>query len=177
MTHKLEAVAGQDDTPLLQTAGVTMIAREAARQVSDMADARGVEIVIQDDMPEVTIDVGRLELALVNLLSNAIKYCDQRKPHKYAAVTATPADRDGWWLVRVEDNGVGIPSTALDTVFRRFTRAHVDREEFSRITGIGLGLAIVADCALAMGGDVDVASLEGERTTFTLKLPASPHLG
>ncbi len=179
MTHKLEAVArlgGQDDSPVLQTASVTTIAREAARQVGDMADARGVEIVIQDAMPELTIDVGRLELALVNLLSNAIKYCDQRKPRKYAAVTAVPADRDGWWRVRVEDNGVGIPSASLHTVFRRFTRAHADREEFSRVTGIGLGLAIVADCAQAMGGEVDVESVDGERTTFTLTLPGSPHL-
>ncbi len=179
MTHKLEAVArlgGHGDSPVLQTASVTTIAGEAARQVADMADARGVEVIIQEDMPALTIDVGRLELALVNLLSNAIKYCDAREPRKYAAVTAAPAGRDGWWLIRVEDNGVGIPAASLDTVFRRFTRAHADREEFSRVSGLGLGLAIVADCALAMGGQVDVDSTEGERTTFTLTLPTSPHL-
>jgi signal transduction histidine kinase len=76
---------------------------------------------------------------------------------------------DGWCRIEVRDNGVGIPSDALATIFQRFTRAHPDRQE--GVTGMGLGLAITEDCVRAMGGRIEVRSIEHEGTAFLVCLP------
>jgi signal transduction histidine kinase len=174
MTTKLERLArldGEVDHASVQEVSLTVVAREAARQVREMADARTVEIRIAEDMPAAVVDVGRLELALVNLLSNAIKYSDESKPERFVEVTAASLD-DGGLELRVRDNGIGIPASRIDQVFRRFTRAHLDRPELESISGVGLGLAIVDDCVAAMKGSIAIESVEGAGTTFVLTLPS-----
>lgn len=174
VTRKLEAVArlgGGLDTPVLQAVPLTSVAQEAARQLHDVAEARGVVITISDDLPELLVDVGRLELALVNLLSNGIKYSDPAKSERQVTVTGCLTSEGDWCELDVADNGVGIPSHALSSVFRRFSRAHADREDLAHVAGLGLGLAIVDDAIRALDGQVWVSSVEGEGTTFTLRLP------
>jgi signal transduction histidine kinase len=176
MTYKLERLAridGNTDNASLQNVSITMVATEAARQLREMADARGVDLVIAPDMPEVIIDVGRLELALVNLLSNAIKYCDPAKPTCVVEVTGRGLE-SGECEICVHDNGIGIPQNKISQIFRRFTRAHADRTDMDAVTGVGLGLAIVDDCVIAMNGTITVESAEGSGTTFCLVLPATP---
>jgi signal transduction histidine kinase len=82
LTRRLEAMArvrSSDDNAVVQTVSVTAVAQEAARQLREMAQARGVEVRVAEMMPTLTVDVGRLELAFVNLLSNAIKYSGCRQ--------------------------------------------------------------------------------------------------
>ena len=176
LTHKLETVARMNDagdSPLDQEVSVATVANEAARQLREMADARSVEIRVSDTLPIVTVDVGRLELALVNLLSNGIKYSDATKPERYVEVTGVESS-DDVCRIRISDNGVGIPAASLHTIFHRFTRAHEDREELKHVSGIGLGLSIVEDSVHAMQGHIDVVSTEGVGTTFVLTLPTTP---
>jgi signal transduction histidine kinase len=175
VTRKLEAVSrlsGGLDTPVLQAMPLLTIAQEAARQLRDVAEARDVAITIADDLPEIVVDVGRLELVLVNLLSNSIKYADLAKASRYVTVTARHHDDGLWCEIDVADNGVGIPAHALTSVFKRFSRAHADRGDLAHVAGLGLGLAIVDDAMRALNGEVWVTSIEGEGTTFTLRLPA-----
>ncbi len=176
LTHKLEAVARMNtdgDTAVIQEVSSSTIAHEAARQLREMADARGIEIQVADDLPALTVDVGRLELVFVNLLSNAIKYSDPLKSVRRVEITGTSdSDNDGRSCrIEIRDNGVGIPEHARATIFQQFTRAHADRDDLSHISGIGLGLAIVADCVRAMSGRIEVWSNEGEGTAFVLTLP------
>jgi signal transduction histidine kinase len=176
MTYKLERLArvdGNADNANLQDVSITMVATEAARQLREMADARGVELTIGSDMPTVIVDVGRLELALVNLLSNAIKYCDPGKPKCVVEITARSLE-SGACEICVRDNGIGIPQNKISQIFRRFTRAHADRHDMDAVTGVGLGLAIVDDCVIAMNGTITVESVEGTGTSFCLVLPATP---
>lgn len=178
MTRKLERLArldGPTDTPVLQRVPLHTIAAEAARQLREMADARQVEVRLAAPMPDVAIDVGRLELALVNLLSNAIKYADVNKPERFVEVSGWRLD--GHCIVRVRDNGVGIPQHRIDNVFRRFTRAHTDHAALESVKGVGLGLAIVDDCIQAIGGTITVESKEGIGTTFELTLPDGLAIG
>lgn len=173
VTRKLESIArlhGTQDTPLVQRVSLTAVAQEAARQVQDMAQARGVQVTVEEGLPEATVDVGRLELSIVNLLSNAIKYADADKASRHVQVLGG-LEPDGWCVVEVRDNGIGIPHDALSTIFERFTRAHSDRDGVAHVAGLGLGLAIVDDSVRAMGGTVLVTSSEGEGTTFTIRLP------
>jgi signal transduction histidine kinase len=175
LTHKLEAVArinGTDDNAVVQKVPIAAIAEEAARQLREMAEERGVEIRVAGELPTFTVDVGRLELTFLNLLSNAIKYADPDKAGRYVEIDSEP--RDSLIRILVRDNGIGIPADALSSIFRRFTRAHVDREDLSHVPGIGLGLAIVDDCVRSMGGEIEVESAEGVGTTFALMLPPHP---
>jgi signal transduction histidine kinase len=175
LTHKLEQLAriqGGGDDPVVQEVSIGAVAQQAARQLREMADARGVRMDVHDDLPVITVDVGRLELAFVNLLSNAIKYADPGKADRFVEVRASQPCDDGCRIV-VRDNGIGIPTDRLSSIFERFSRAHADRDDMYRVTGMGLGLAIVADCLRAMAGRVEVESVEGEGTTFVLTLPES----
>jgi signal transduction histidine kinase len=172
LTHKLEAIARMrdGDSPVVQEVSAAAVAQEAARQLRDMAESRGVRVTVAEDLPWLTVDVGRLELVLVNLLSNAIKYSDPNKPARSVEVRGGRS-QDGLVRIEVADNGVGIPAEALATVFDRFTRAHAHRDDLSHVTGIGLGLAITEECLRAMNGRIDVQSVEHSGTTFTLTLP------
>ena len=176
LTHKLETIArvrSHSDNPVVQTVSISTIAQEAARQLREMAANRAVQIRVSDGLPVLTVDVGRLELAFVNLLSNAIKYSDPNKTDRYVEIVGESCG-DGFVHIDIRDNGVGIPALALATIFERFTRAHADDAATVHVGGIGLGLSIVEDCVRAMGGRIDVESVETRGTTFTMRLPAQP---
>jgi len=174
LTRKLESIArvrSTGDNAVLQAVSIAAVAQEAARQLREMAAARGVEVRVADTPATAVVDVGRLELAFVNLVSNAIKYSDPAKTQRYVQILAD-APEEGWLDIHVTDNGVGIPRTSLSKIFDRFTRAHTDNPATTQVGGIGLGLSIVEDCVRAMGGFIVVESEEGQGTTFTLRLPA-----
>ena len=176
LTRKLESIArlhGAGDTIVTQEVSAATVAREAARQVREMADAAGVDVRIVEPMPALTVDVGRLELALVNLLSNAVKYSDPGKADRHVEVSGATDDAGGC-RIEVRDNGIGIPSEQLGTIFQRFTRAHAGRDGERHVGGVGLGLSIVYDCVRGMGGDISVESTEGAGTRFVLSLPPTP---
>ena len=176
LTRKLETVArihNPADNPIVQEVSSSTIAAEAARQLREMADARGVDIRIAESLPVLTIDVGRLELTFINLLSNAIKYADPAKPVRWVEVSERAGD-DSRCQVAVRDNGLGIPSESVATIFDQFTRAHAEAGQGVHVSGLGLGLSIVDDCIRAMHGRIEVESSEGVGTTFVLTLPRTP---
>jgi signal transduction histidine kinase len=176
LTQKLETVArmhNAGDNPVVQEVSSGSVAAEAARQLREMADARGVEIRLMDTLPTLTIDVGRLELTFVNLLSNAIKYSDEAKPVRWVEISGLES-ADSCCQIAVRDNGLGIPPDSVAGIFDRFTRAHVERDDIVHVGGLGLGLSIVEDCVGAMHGRIEVESAEGVGTTFVLTLPRTP---
>jgi signal transduction histidine kinase len=174
LTRKMEAIArvrSNGDNAVIQTISVATVAHEAARQLREMADARGVQIRVADALPELTVDVGRLELAFVNLLSNAIKYSDPLKAERYVEVSGIITN--GTARIEVRDNGIGIPEAVLPRIFERFMRAHADQSERRDVGGIGLGLAIVEDCVRAMAGRIEVQAVEKAGATFIMTLPVT----
>jgi two-component system phosphate regulon sensor histidine kinase PhoR len=158
----------------VQQVSISAVAQQAGRQLREMADAKDVRVVVAEDLPVVTIDVGRLELMFVNLLSNAIKYSDSRKAERLVEILGVPSPDDSEWRIMVRDNGIGIPRDRVATIFERFSRAHADRNDLYGVTGMGLGLSIVADCVQAMGGRIEVESNEDVGTTFVIALPTAP---
>jgi signal transduction histidine kinase len=159
------------DAPDVQRTDVASVVWEVARQLREMADARGVEIRVGDGMPSLVIDMARLELILMNLISNAIKYCDPAKPDRFVKIESVSAEREDLVGIMVRDNGIGIPQAHLSTVFRRFVRAHASRDSELGVRGSGLGLAIAAECAEAVGGSIRVDSSVGEGTSFLVTVP------
>ena len=173
MTVTLERIAridAQDDSAMHQRVELSVVAKEAARQLREMAQSAGVAVRVADDMPEANIDVGRLELTLVNLLSNAIKYADSRKAERFVKVTGRAVSEDQC-VIEVRDNGLGIPSERIPDIFRKFTRMHDAHERAATVPGVGLGLSIVADCVKEMSGRIDVESVVGEGSVFRIRIP------
>jgi signal transduction histidine kinase len=158
-----------DVMPSEQRVDLSALIADVALQLGDMADAREVQIRVQENLPELVLDVARAELVFVNLIANAIKYSDPSKAKRVVEITHLQGAIQPTVLVR--DNGIGIPRDKLQNIFREFVRAHAQRDEELGAHGLGIGLAIVRECMDAMGGTVRVQSRDEEGTTFTLTWP------
>ena len=164
----------REDVPDVQRTDVATVAWEVARQLREMADARGVDITVSEPLPELVIDTARLELILMNLMSNAVKYSDPDKSPRIVSVQTVPSETPDALCIAVRDNGLGIPADQVATIFGRFVRAHAERDSELGVRGSGLGLAIAAECAEAVGGSIRVESTVGVGTTFFLFVPREP---
>lgn len=109
-------------------------------------------------------DALRLEQVLQNLLQNAIKYSPSG-----GLVQVVITKQDEQVCIAISDEGIGIPQDALPNLFRRFFRA--GNAETQPIKGLGIGLYVVKELVTLHGGQVDVASVEGQGSTFTICLP------
>ena len=105
-----------------------------------------------------------LEQAVINLIDNAIKYSEAG-----ATVRIIAARDETCTVIRVIDNGCGIAANHLPRLFERFYR--VDKARSRELGGTGLGLAIVKHIMTAHQGSVQVESVVGRGSTFTLRLP------
>ena len=111
-----------------------------------------------------------LRIAVFNLLDNAIKYSQDKKD--IAVELLTP--NIDTVLLRVRDEGVGIPRNELKRIFKRFYRA--SNPKAAHVKGTGLGLFIVRSIARRYGGDAYAESEgEGQGSTFTIRLPRVYH--
>ncbi len=106
----------------------------------------------------------RLEQVFQNLVQNAVKYSPRNAP-----IGVVVRQHAGQVRVAVQDRGIGIPQTALPSLFERFYRA--DNVDSARISGLGIGLFVVKQIVELHGGEVMVESVEGEGSTFTVSLP------
>lgn len=149
----------------------SMVVDESVSRARSLAERAGIELHVEPSSDRIRMlgDRRQLVSALGNLVENAVKYSD---PDSRVEVSARS---DGRWVeLSVRDFGVGIPQKDLDRIFERFYR--VDRARSRETGGTGLGLAIVRHVATNHGGDVQVTSVEGEGSTFTLRVPAAPGL-
>ncbi len=158
----------QGDQPLdsAQPVSVDFMVAEAIDMLTTAATNAEIDIVVggEEELQVYGVE-DQLITALRNLLANAIAYSPPR-----TKVAIGVAERDGIVNVSVTDQGIGIDSGNLDRIFERFYRVDPAR---SRITGgTGLGLAIVKHVCNNHGGEVTVWSVQGEGSTFTLRLPA-----
>jgi len=135
------------------------------RRLRPIAQKRDVEVVYESVRPVMAaVDEVKLTLILSNLVENAIKY---NKEHGWVRVKLD-ADHQ-YFTVEVADSGVGIPEESMDNIYERFYR--VDKSRSREIGGTGLGLAITRSAVLMHRGTIKAESIEGEGTTFTIRIP------
>lgn len=119
-----------------------------------------------DALPKlVSADTILLEQAVQNLISNALKYSPAS-----AVVTIRGERQGGDVTISVEDRGVGIPADEVEFISERFFRARTAEG----IPGTGIGLNFVSQIMALHGGRIDVRSIEGKGSTFTLIFPYRP---
>jgi heavy metal sensor kinase len=141
------------------------LASTTADQMGLLAEDKRISISCQcADEVQVTGTRSRVKQVVVNLLDNAIKYTPDGG-HIEVRVTK----RNGVAILRICDNGIGIPAEALPRIFERFFR--VDKARSRESGGAGLGLSIVKSICAAHDGRVEVESREGEGACFTVELP------
>lgn len=126
----------------------------------------GAVIDVATPLPTVLGDRLRLYQILSNLIGNAIKYGKPNEAPKISVHVVNTSPRDV--TLAIQDHGLGIPSSKLDTIFRPFQRAHTD--VVPHVEGSGIGLACVKKLVERLGGEIKVQSTEGAGTTFTVSL-------
>jgi len=136
---------------------MTLVGKQVRKMV------KRFDVQISDGLPQVQMNVGKIEQVLINLLINAGQAAD--KEESWVKVTARPG-AEGWVELLVEDNGAGIPEKSLQQIFEPFYTSK------GRDQGTGLGLSISHRIIEEHGGTIDVESTVGGGTCFTVLLPA-----
>ncbi len=157
--------------------------RAAAREMTGLSQAAGVAVLVEDTDLTVRADFDRVVQALTNLVGNAVKFSDPGSQVVLSAAPATtsapaargsgrghPAPVEGGVVLRVVDQGRGIPPEQLERVFDRFEQ--VDSSDVRQHAGSGLGLAICRGIVEAHGGRIWADSEVGAGTTMSFTLPA-----
>ncbi len=137
-----------------------------------MAERKNIDLQcrLDDAIPLLRQDVGKLKQILYNLLSNAIKFTPDG-----GRVTLRARAEGRFAVLEVADTGIGIAEEDRDTIFEKFRQAMNHTEGDSVLTrehqGTGLGLSIVRELTRLLGGDISFESCPGQGTTFTVRLP------
>ena len=134
------------------------------RALTEVAGADRVVVSIPEDMPPVTVDAVQVQRILVNLLENAIKFSPEGTQ---VTVRGTKTRKEA--ILRVIDQGRGVPEEELEHVFEPFYRGAPAQDQ----TGTGLGLAIARGFAEANGGRLWAESRPGQGAVFALALPTA----
>jgi PAS domain S-box-containing protein len=152
----------QEERQRVELAEVTDNARQS---LSSQLERSGAQLRIDFSVAPVVYSVKTyVQSMLLNLLSNALKY---RAPERPPVIAITSGQRDGYVVVSVADNGLGIDLARHgNRLFGLYKRFHAHTE------GKGLGLHLVKTQAEALGGKVEVESRLGEGSTFRVYLPA-----
>ncbi|WOB06673.1 ATP-binding protein [Piscinibacter gummiphilus] len=152
----------------LQVVDLAQIVDDSVAMCKPSAAEKGLPIHGSIDLPRPCVamaDPFRLRQILLNLIGNSVKFTEKGSIRVYAA--ATEGGRQ--LRIRVEDTGVGIAPSALDSIFEPFVQ--VDSSNTRRFGGTGLGLSITRSLCEAMGGRITCRSTLGQGSTFEVMLP------
>jgi two-component system sensor histidine kinase KdpD len=146
-----------------QPVDIADLVQHAVRRLRPIARAHRVRLDVDEDLPEMWLDVAMLEQILLNLLENALRFAP---PGSEILVAVKAADAEHV-EVRVADHGPGVPPAACERIFEEFRSAD-DRPDSG---GTGLGLAIVRALVRAHEGTVRCEETPGGGATFVCTFP------
>jgi signal transduction histidine kinase len=122
------------------------------------------ELNIDSSLESIITDEKRVAQIINNLLSNACKFTSENKN-----VSLSLIDQNEYVKIKVQDEGIGIPSDKLKLIFDRFSQ--VDSTTTRKFTGTGLGLTICKELVKLLKGEIKVESQEGKGSIFEVTLP------
>ncbi|WP_102349160.1 response regulator [Bacillus sp. Marseille-P3661] len=142
------------------------------QQFTPIAKQKGLEykILIDESLPYVFFtDAQRLKQILKNLLSNAFKFTSQGRVTLHFKLSTSDQSKKSMLAISVTDTGIGISKEKQQIIFEAFNQA--DGTTSRKYGGTGLGLSISKELAQLLGGYIEISSVEGKGSTFTLYLP------
>lgn len=139
------------------------LVRQTVERMRGLDVQRQFELDLAPNLPLISADPDRLVQVIVNLVGNAVKFSPNGDPVR--VVTEASA---GSVCLQVSDRGLGISPRKLPALFTRYERE--GRMETRGISGAGLGLSIVREIAELHGGEAWAESVEGEGSTFSVRL-------
>ncbi|MGI9498408.1 MAG: ATP-binding protein [Geminicoccaceae bacterium] len=138
------------------------LVKKACANQQEISDQHEIIVDLESLPSQFTGDAELLQQAITNLLSNAVKYSPDSK-----LVNVSGSVVDGHAVIAVRDHGIGIPEEDLPKLFTQFFRA----DTAARIAGTGIGLHLVKSFIEMHKGQVEATSIEGQGSTFTVRLP------
>jgi len=150
--------------PQIQTCAVDAILKRIAADYQMLAKVKNIRLVVRPCAGYVTTDPLLLERILTNLVSNAIRYT-----YPNGSVMLACRRRKNSLHIEVRDNGIGISGADRDNIFREFFQVMQPQLDSSR--GLGLGLAIVARLVKLLGHRIELRSIPGKGSVFSLEVP------
>lgn len=142
------------------------ITRKSINQLTMPAQKKNISIKLITAGEELiaSFDPHRMEQVIINIISNAIKYTPEN-----GQVEVQVLEREGRAIIRVKDDGIGIPAEDLAHIFDRFYR--VDKARTRNMGGTGLGLSIAKEIIAAHEGHIEILSDFGKGTTVVISVP------
>lgn len=143
------------------------VATDIAQRLSGLAAQKNITVSVSETpIPLVLGNRTALEQVFFNIMKNAISYTES--PGTVTIAYAGKTDKTV--SVRISDTGVGIPERDLPHIFEPFYRT----DKTGKLSGTGMGLAVVYEIVKLHKGAVSAKSTEGKGTTFTLTFPMHP---
>jgi two-component system phosphate regulon sensor histidine kinase PhoR len=144
---------------------------EVLSMLKGQSEEKNIEtsMSMQEGLKSLIGDSDKIKQMLINLIENAIKYTPENG--KVAVEAYNLVDEDGREniVIKVADNGIGIPKQHIPRLFERFYR--VDKARSRKVGGTGLGLAIVKHVVILFNGKIEVNSEVGKGTEFKITIP------
>lgn len=150
-------------SPKMSHKDINMIVRTAVQDVEILAKLKGVQIMVElEPLFPVPLDEQLFKRAFLNILENAIKF----SPSEGKILLSTEEVGDKI-MIQIADQGVGMGELELSEIFKPYYRV----EFTAHLPGTGLGLFIAKTFINFHGGQIEVDSVQGEGSTFTIQLP------
>ncbi|MFH1731050.1 MAG: ATP-binding protein [Planctomycetota bacterium] len=152
--------------PLRSPCDLNNVIEDLAESLGPVADAAGTRLTLELDreLPKALVDPTAMHRCMLNLLTNALDAVEGRDD---AHITVSTGRAGGKAVIRVCDNGVGIPEDVMPKIFDVFVSTKGER-------GTGLGLAVVKKIINEHAGEITVESEPGQGAEFKLVLPINP---
>lgn len=149
----------------LREIDLALVAKSALDTMTPMAVQRDIKIELISDEPQpIFADSDDMEILLNNLISNAVKYNVNG-----GWVKCTVGHTDNHIFCKVADSGIGIQAEDINKLFHEFSR--IKNPQSKNVSGSGLGLSIVKKVLELYGAEIQVESVPGEGSVFTLMFP------
>lgn len=168
LIRNLLTLADVENIPLpnYQQCDLGDLLEECKRIVSTVYSSAHIHIKKEVEYLEIEVDPSLFELAIVNLLTNAAKYSQDP-----AEITVSFYQNMDEIVLSISDKGIGIPQEDVEHVFERFYT--VNKAHSRKLGGAGLGLALVKTIIEKHDGIIQVESVQGVGSTFTMAFPIS----
>ncbi len=140
---------------------------QAVKNISLQVEQKGGTIIqkLEATTDLLNIDENHFTNIIYNLLDNANKYTIDKEPK----IEVSTYSKQGYFYIDVSDNGMGMDKETQTKVFDKFFRYSMGNVH--TIKGFGLGLSYVKGVVKAFGGEIDIKSVKGKGSTFTVKIP------